>query len=173
MKRAWGGAHAESPPHMNTATPLNNYHHNSHGRTKYNAASHCHSYILLLLSNVMLSPGSSSLQLAAMVPVSPALSRDSVASSTTLAWLRESTPPKLLEFPSARRGTAPTAVQRCVCTRAGGKGHRVQLLRWQWLHVQQQQLRTVMGPGLTNPHAAPCDQHWPLLRILQHRIHFC
>lgn len=31
----------------------------------------------------------------------------------------------------------------------------------------------VMGQGLTNPHPAPCDQHWPLLRILQHRLHFC
>lgn len=47
---------------MSTANPLINYHHNSYGGTKYNGASHCHSYILLLLSNLMPSPGSSSLQ---------------------------------------------------------------------------------------------------------------
>lgn len=74
---AQGGVHAESPPHLNIATPFINYHHNSHGGIKSNAASHCHSYILLLLSNLMPSPGSSSLLLAAMVPVSPALSWDS------------------------------------------------------------------------------------------------
>lgn len=158
MKRAQGGLHAESPPYMNTATPLINYHHKSHGGTKYNAASHCHSYILPFLSNLMPSPGSSCIQLAVMVPVSPALRRDSMACSTTMACLGESTPPKVFEFPSARRGTACTAVQRGVCTRTGGKRHGVQLLRCHWLHVQQQ-LRTVMGPGLTNPHTAPCEQH--------------
>lgn len=154
MKRAQGGLHAESSPHVNAATPLINYHHNSHGGTNIMLLVTA-SYILRLLSNLMPSPGSSSLQLAAMVSISPALHRDSVACSTTMAWLGESNPPKLFEFPSARKGTAHTAVQRGVCARTGGKGHEVQC---HWLHVQQQ-LRIVVGPGLTNPHTAPCDQH--------------
>lgn len=82
VERAQGGVHAESPPHMNTAAPLINYHHNTHRGTNWNVASHCHSYILLLLSNVMPTLGSLSLQLAAMVPASPVVSRDSLACGT-------------------------------------------------------------------------------------------
>lgn len=40
------------PPHMHTAAPLINYHHDSRGGTKYNAVSDCHSYILPVKFNV-------------------------------------------------------------------------------------------------------------------------
>lgn len=39
------------------------------------------------------------------------------------------------------------------------EGRGIQLLRCQWLHVQHP--RIFLGPGLTNTHTAPCDQHWP------------
>ena len=169
VKWAQKGVCAKPPPHMHTAAPLINYHHDSRGGTQYNAVSDCHSHVLPHMSTLTPSIWSSSLQLPAMRGGrSPAFSRASSGQ-----WLPHGLaegvrpPPQTFGLRSARRGKAASAVRRGSLQEGRGcAGYGCWHVGW-WLRRQRacsrrSDIRTVTGPGLTNPHRATCNKHGTL-----------